>query len=121
LPLFQFATTANIDRGEIGYSNSRHNLHQERLGTENGVRAAVIDLTAAYGNLRVAEQTLDMRRERVDLQEQRLGAGVQVSFIELEMLRDQLAQAERGVLNARIYFQTQLLELGRLVGREVRP
>ncbi|HEX2168256.1 MAG TPA: TolC family protein [Longimicrobiales bacterium] len=115
LPLFsRFQTSEAIAQASASAVDAEYDLRAAQLTVERDVRAAIIDLDAAYRLLQLAEVQVDLNRERQELTQDsyRLGG---VDFTALQNVIDRTAQAERqalealfGFINARISLEEKL-------------
>lgn len=121
VPIFnRFSTSSQVGRADIELQNARQTLREARLQVEREVRAALIDLESAYSAVRLAERSAEIARERLRQGEElyRLGS---IGYTELQRMFDDVANAERGVVNAYSQFAGALLQLEERVGGVVRP
>lgn len=115
LPLFsRFQTSDAIAQASAGAVDAEHDLHAARLTVERDVRAAIIDLDNAFRSLQLAEEQVDLNRERQELTQERYRLGGS-DFTTLQNVIDRTAQAERqalealfGFINARISLEEKL-------------
>jgi outer membrane protein TolC len=116
LPIFnRFSTWSQVGQAELEVQSAEESLREARLLVEREVRAAVIDLESAYSAVQLAERSAEIARERLRQGEQlyRLGS---LGYTELQRMFDDVASAERGVVNAHNQFATALLQLEEKVG-----
>ena len=115
LPLFsRFQTSEAIAQANAGVGDAGHDLRSAQLTVERDVRAAIIDLDNAYRSLQLAEEQVDLNRERQELTQEKYRLGG-VDFTALQNVIDRTAQAERqalealfGFINARISLEEKL-------------
>lgn len=115
LPLFsRFQTAETIAQADANAEDARHDLRAARLSVDRDVRAAIIDLENAYRTLQLAEQQVELNRERQALTQERYRLGGS-DFTTLQNVIDRTAQAERqalealfGFINARISLEEKL-------------
>lgn len=115
LPLFsRFQTSDAIAQASAGAVDAEHDLRAARLTVERDVRAAIIDLDNAFRSLQLAEEQVDLNRERQELTQERYRLGGS-DFTTLQNVIDRTAQAERqalealfGFINARISLEEKL-------------
>ena len=115
LPLFsRFQTSDAIAQASASAVDAGHDLRSTRLAVERDVRAAIIDLDAAYRSLQLAEEQVALNRERQELTQERYRLGGS-DFTSLQNVIDRTAQAERqalealfGFINARISLEEKL-------------
>jgi outer membrane protein len=115
LPLFsRFQTAETIAQASANAEDAEHDLRSARLSADRDVRAALIDLDNAYRTLQLAEQQVELNRERQELTQERYRLGGS-DFTTLQNVIDRTAQAERqaleavfGFINARISLEEKL-------------
>jgi outer membrane protein len=116
LPLFSnFRTAASIAQADAAREDAREDERASRLLTERDVRSALIDLENAHGQLRLAEQKAALSAERLELatEQYRLGA---LTFLNLQRVIDETANAERQALEARYVFALARVTLEERLG-----
>ncbi len=116
VPVFsRFATSAQIGQARAQLGNAEASLREGRLQVETEVRSAVIDLESAYTGVRLAEQSAGIARSRLEQGEElyRLGS---IRYTDLQRMFDDVAGAERGVVNAYAQFANALLQLEEKLG-----
>lgn len=119
LPLFDgFQRGAAVAQAEAQAEDAGFALRAERLAVEREVRSALIDLENAHASLLLAERTAQLSLERLELAQEQYRLG-NLSFIELQNLTDQAAQAERQAVEARFAFERARVALEQSVGQEV--
>ncbi|MBW3553819.1 MAG: TolC family protein [Gemmatimonadetes bacterium] len=120
VPLFnRFQTSSQIGQAGIEVDNAREALRQEQLQLEQEVLSARIDLDNAHAGVQVAQRSVEIARERLD-QGQELYRQGTLDYTALQQMINALANAERGLVNARSQFATALLVLEEKVGGPVR-
>jgi outer membrane protein len=115
LPLFsRFQTSEAIAQASATATDAEHDLRSAQLTVERDVRAAIIDLENAYRSLLLAEEQVELNRERQELTQERYRLGGS-DFTTLQNVIDRTAQAERqalealfGFINARISLEEKL-------------
>lgn len=119
LPLFdRFQRNVSVAQADAGESDARHQLRAARLQLEQQVRSALIDLENAYSGVTLAERSAELANERLELAQEKFRLG-STTFVELQSVIDQAAQAEQRALAARFTFETARVSLERLIGDEV--
>ncbi|HSJ09169.1 MAG TPA: TolC family protein [Longimicrobiales bacterium] len=104
LPLFsQFQTAEAIGSAEAAAKDAGFDVAAARLAVERDVRQALIDLVNAHRSLQLAELQVDLNRQRQDLTLEQYRNGSR-SFLDLQNVINQAAQAERQVIEARFAF-----------------
>lgn len=122
LPIFQrFSMTQSASAARVAVDQAEEDAWETRLGVEQQVRSAFIDLENAFTGFQIQTRSRDLNRRRLELaQEQyRLGA---VTFIDLQRYIDDVAQAERDLVNRQLDFANALVSLDQQVGQRIpRP
>lgn len=122
LPIFQrFSMTQSASAARVAVDQAEEEAWETRLGVEQQVRSAFIDLENAFTGFQIQTRSSDLNRRRLELaQEQyRLGA---VTFIDLQRYIDDVAQAERDLVNRQLDFANALVSLDQQVGQRIpRP
>lgn len=122
LPIFQrFGMTQSASAARVAVDQAEENAWEIRLQIEQEVRSALIDLQNAFTAFRIQMRSRDLNRTRLGLaQEQyRLGAA---TFIDLQRYLDDVATAERDLVNRQLDFATARVTLEQQVGRSIpRP
>ena len=122
LPIFRrFTMTQSASAARVAVDQAEEDAWEARLGVEQQVRSAFIDLENAFTGFRIQTRSRDLNRRRLELaQEQyRLGA---VTFIDLQRYIDDVAQAERDLVNRQLDFANALVSLDQQVGQRIpRP
>ncbi len=122
LPIFQrFSMTQSASAARVAVDQAEEEAWETRLGVEQQVRSAFIDLENAFTGFQIQTRSRDLNRRRLELaQEQyRLGA---VTFIDLQRYIDDVAQAERDLVNRQLDFVNALVSLDQQVGQRIpRP
>jgi outer membrane protein TolC len=116
VPLFtRFSTTSQIGQAKAQVDNAEASLREARLQVETEVRAALIDLESAYTSVQLAEQSARIASSRLQQGEElyRLGS---IRYTDLQRMFDDVANAERGVVNAYAQFATAKLQLEEKLG-----
>ncbi|HYW05916.1 MAG TPA: TolC family protein [Longimicrobium sp.] len=121
LPLFDaYRTSATIARARASSEVSQADVAGARLAAERDVRAALIDLENAFRSATLADRTLALNRQRVELAQQQYRVGG-LAFPELQDATEAAARAERDALSARFEFATALASLEERAGTSVAP
>ena len=122
LPIFRgFSMTQSTSAARVAVDQAEEDAWETRLGVEQQVRSAFIDLENAFAVFQIQTRSRDLNRRRLELaQEQyRLGA---VTFIDLQRYIDDVAQAERDLVNRQLDFANALVSLDQQVGQRIpRP
>ena len=106
-------------RASVEVTNRRESERETRLGLEEAVRGALLDLDNQWSSLQLAERSLVIADEALRLarEEYRLGTR---SFEDLRSSFEQEAETRRQVITARHQFVDALLTLEEAVGAAVR-
>ena len=119
LPLFsRFQTSEAIAQARASAVDAEHDLRSAQLTVERDVRAAIIDLDNAYRSLQLAEEQVELNRERQELTLERYRLGGS-DFTTLQNVIDRTAQAERQALEALFGFITARISLEEKLGRRL--
>jgi outer membrane protein TolC len=122
LPIFQrFSMTQSASAARVAVDQAEEDAWETRLRIQQQVRSAFIDLENAFAMFQIQTRSRDLNSRRLELaQEQyRLGA---VTFIDLQRYIDDVAQAERDLVNRQLDFANALVSLDQQVGRRIpRP
>jgi len=122
LPIFQrFSMMQSASAARVAVDQAEEDAWETRLLVEQLVRSAFIDLENAFTGFQIQTRSRDLNRRRLELaQEQyRLGA---VTFIDLQRYIDDVAQAERDLVNRQLDFVNALVSLDQQVGQRIsRP
>ena len=122
LPMFNsyFGTRERIHQAEVLLDNQREAEREARLGVEQEVRGALLELRSQWESLRLTERSSEIAGEALRLaqEEYRIGTG---SFEELRQSAERQAETRRTVIRARHGFVDALLSLQEAVGTEVGP
>jgi outer membrane protein len=84
------------------------------------VRGALIDLDNAYRAARLAERTVELNRQRLELAQEQYRVGA-LTLNDLTDAVERAARAERDALRTRFEFATALATLDERAGAPVRP
>jgi outer membrane protein TolC len=124
LPIFQrFSLSQSASTARVAVDQAEEDLWAARLLVEQQVRSAFIDLQNAHTAFQIQTRSTDLNRQRLQLaQEQyRLGTGA-VTFIDLQRYIDEVATAERDLVNRQLDFTNALVALDQQVGQPIpRP
>ncbi|MGD2067865.1 MAG: TolC family protein, partial [Gemmatimonadota bacterium] len=121
VPFFNdyFGNRRQIEQAEVDLDNSREQLRETRLQTEERVRTELLNLQNQYETLLLNRRSLEIAEEALELarEEYRLGT---LTFQELQQSVQDEADARRQVTTARFGFVGALLNLEDAVGVTVR-
>jgi outer membrane protein TolC len=115
VPILRFNENLGVSATEISHARLTHEDALTRAALERQVRAALIDLGNGWRNLESAGRRAELSSERARLAREQHRHGT-IAFIELQQYNDREAQAQRGLLDARIAFTMALLALEELLG-----
>ena len=122
LPIFNnfFQNRSAAERASVDLENEREAHRELRLGVEEAVRGARLELESQWASLRLAERAREIAEEALRLarEEYRLGTR---SFEDLRESFDREAETRRQVITARYAFVDALLDLEAAVGDSVGP
>jgi outer membrane protein len=121
VPLFTgYRNSYTVQSARAARDAAIEDARGERLALERDVRSAIVDLDNAFRAARLAERTLDLNRQRLQLaQEQyRVGALTQSDLTDAVAAA---ARSEREALRARFEFANALTTLEERAGGPVRP
>jgi outer membrane protein len=119
MPLFNRFQTANqVGQAEVEATNASQWLRESRLELEREVRAALIDLENAYTGVQLAERSAEIAREQLRQGQEQYRLNT-LDYTALQRMVDQVAAAERDVLQAYHSFAVALLTLEEKVGGPV--
>jgi outer membrane protein TolC len=108
-----------VTRAEVAREDRRDALRDARLTAEQTARTALVTLRDRYGTLQIAQRSVSIAGEAVELarEEYRLGG---LSFEQLQLSVRSEADARRQLIEARYGFVQALLDLESAVGGMVR-
>ncbi len=119
MPIFnRFQTTAGVGQAEVEAANAAQSLREVRLDLEREVRAALIDLENAYTGVQLAERSAEIAREQLRQGQEQYRLNT-LDYTALQRMEDQVAAAERDVIQAYHSFVLALLSLEEKVGEPV--
>jgi outer membrane protein len=115
-PIFnRLQTSAQIGQAYLEASNAAESFREARLELEREVRAALIDLENAYAGVRLAERSATIAREQLRQGQEQYRLNT-IDYTALQRMVDQVAAAERDVLQAYHGFTLALLTMEEKVG-----
>ncbi|HEX2209764.1 MAG TPA: TolC family protein [Longimicrobium sp.] len=121
VPLFSgYRTSYNIQSARAARDAAAEDARGERVTLEREVRGALVDLDNAYRAARLAERTLELNRQRLELAQEQYRVGA-LTQNDLTDAVERAARAERDALRARFEFATALATLEERAGGSVRP
>jgi len=119
LPLFnRLQTSAQVGQAEVDALNAAESLREARIELEREVRAALIDLDNAYTGVQLAERSAEIAREQLRQGQEQYRLNT-LDYTGLQRMVEQVAGAEREVLQAYYSFTVALLTLEEKVGSRV--
>jgi outer membrane protein len=121
VPLFTgHRTSYQIQSARAARDAAAEDARGERLALEREVRGALVDLDNAYRAARLADRTVELNRQRLELAQQQYRAGA-LTLTDLTDAVERAARAERDALRTRFEFATALATLDERAGTPVRP
>ena len=121
VPLFSgFRTSYAVQSARAARDAATEDARGERVTLEREVRGALVDVDNAYRAARLAERTLDLNRQRLQLAQEQYRVGG-LTQNDLTDAVERAARAERDALRARFEFTTALATLEERAGGPVRP
>lgn len=121
VPIFSgFRTSYAVQSARAARNAAIEDARGERVTLEREVRGALVDLDNAYRAARLAERTLDLNRQRLQLAQEQYRVGA-LTQNDLTDAVERAARAERDALRARFEFSTALATLEERTGGPVRP
>ena len=117
IPVFTaYRTTLQVTLARVAAMNAHEDAEAARLTLEREVRSALIDLENAYRTDQLAERGRDLARRRLDLANQQFRIGA-LTYVNLQSVVEQAANAERAAINARYDFAAARATLEEKAGR----
>lgn len=121
VPLFTgHRTSYQIQAARATRDAAAEDARGERLALEREVRGALIDLDNAYRAASLAERTVELNRQRLQLAQEQYRVGA-LTLNDLTDAVERTARAERDALRTRFEFATALATLDERAGTPVRP
>ena len=105
----------DILQAEATLYQRRAELANERGRVEEDVRTALIELTAAQGQVKLAESSRDLANQTLTQARDRFGAGV-ATTVEVVQAQQQVASAESDSISSLFSYQLAKLALARAMG-----
>lgn len=119
LPLFSgFQTAEAIGQAQASAKDAEYDVAAARLAVERDVRQALIDLVNAYRSLELADEQVELNRLRQELTLEQYRVGSR-SFLDLQNVINQAAQAERQAVDARFAFINARIALEERLGHRL--
>jgi outer membrane protein TolC len=116
-PIWEGGRTAgDIEQADATLTQRRAELEDLKLQVEGEIRKAYFDLQAATSEVEVAQKNVRVAKETLDLSRQRVEAGVADS-VELVQSQEALAGAEFDYINSAFAHNVAKLSLARDMGR----
>jgi outer membrane protein TolC len=109
-------TGGDIEQADATLTQRRAELEDLKLQVEGDIRKVYLDLEAATSEVEVAQRNTRVARETLDLTRQRVEAGVADS-VELVQSQEALAGAELDYINSVFAHNVAKLSLARSMGR----
>jgi outer membrane protein TolC len=108
-------TEGNIEQADASLTQRRAELEDLKLQVESEIRKVYLDLHAAASEVEVAQKNVRVAKETLDLTRQRVEAGVADS-VELVQSQESLAGAELDYINSVFAHNVAKLGLARAMG-----
>ncbi len=105
----------DILQAQATLDQRRAELANERSKVEEDVRTALIELTAAQGQVKLAESSRDLAKQTLTQARDRFGAGV-ATTVEVVQAQQQVASAESDSISSLFSYQLAKLALARAMG-----
>ena len=105
-----------IEQARAGYTQRQAEFEDLKLQVESEVRKAFLDMQAAANQVTLAQKNLEVANETLDLTRQRVEAGVAES-VELVQSQESLASANLDYINSVFAHNLAKLTLARALGR----
>ncbi len=109
-------TEGDIEQADASLTQRRAELEDLKLQVEGEIRKVYLDLQAATSEVEVAQKNVRVAKETLDLTRQRVEAGVADS-VELVQSQESLAGAELDYINSVFAHNVAKLSLARAIGR----
>ncbi|HSJ10554.1 MAG TPA: TolC family protein, partial [Longimicrobiales bacterium] len=119
VPILRFNEGLSIRAADLSHARVMEEDATTRATLERQVRAALIDLHNAWRGLESAVRRASLSTERARLAGEQHRHGT-ITFIEFQQVNDRDAQAQRGLVDARVAFTNALLALEELLGGPLR-
>jgi outer membrane protein len=121
VPLFTgHRTSYQVQSARAVRDAAAEDARGERLALEREVRGALVDLDNAYRAASLAERTVELNRQRLELAQEQYRVGA-LTLNDLTDAVERAARAERDALRTRFDFATALATLDERAGAPVRP
>jgi len=122
LPIFQgFTISQSTSNARAAVDRAEESAWEVQLAVEQQVRSALIDLTNAFRTYEIRVRARDIATRRVEMAQEQLLLGI-IPFFELQRHVDDLANAERRLLQAQGTFANNLVALQQQVEQPIpRP
>ncbi len=114
--LNNFNTSQAISQARVAEANAEETLWEIKVGVEQGVRSALIDLQAAHREYLTQTRATDLARRRLEISQEQFRAGA-LSFINLQTIINSLSQEERSLVDAHLNFLLSVVNLEQQVGQ----
>jgi outer membrane protein TolC len=112
-------TEGDIEQADASLTQRRVELEDLKLQVEGDIRQVYLDLQAATSEVDVAQKNVRVAKETLDLTRQRVEAGVADS-VELVQSQESLAGAELDYINSVFAHNVAKLSLARAMGRATK-
>jgi outer membrane protein TolC len=119
IPILRFNEGFGMRSADIGHERVLADYDNTRATVRREVSAALIDLKNAWRGLESARRRAELSTERARIAREQHTHGT-LSFVELQVINDRDAQAQRSLLDSRLAFTNALLVLEELIGGPLR-
>ena len=121
VPLFTgYKTSYQIQSARATRDAAAEDARGERLALEREVRGALVDLDNAWRAANLADRTVELNRQRLELAQEQYRVGA-LTLNDLTDAVERAARAERDVVRTRFEFAAALATLEERAGTPVRP
>jgi outer membrane protein TolC len=120
IPVLRFNEGFGMRAADIGHERALADYDNTRATLRHEVQAGLLDLKNAWRGLESARRRAELSTERARIASEQHKYGT-LTFVELQVINDRDAQAQRDLLDARLAFTNALLALEELLGGKLRP
>ena len=108
-------TRADVEQADAALAQRKAEYEDTKGGAEQDIRDALLDLTAATQQVRVAQSNRELAAETLDQARDRFRAGVS-DTVELVQAQESVATAEQDYINSTFAFSLAQVSLARAAG-----
>ena len=119
IPVLRFNEGLGIRTADIAHERVLADYENTRASLQREVRAGLIDLNNGWRALESARRRSELSAERARIAAEQHKHGT-ITFVDLQVINDRDAQAQRALLDARLGFTNVLLALEELIGGPMR-